>query len=81
MNTDKEFQNTCGSTGALLSYFFISRCFSFAAFFIPVLLAVIGLRISGAYKKINLLKWFSLAGHAHALVLRDVCQVPYPDLR
>ena len=23
MNTDKEFQNTCGSTGALLSYFFI----------------------------------------------------------
>ncbi len=58
MNTDKEFQNTCGSTGALLSYFFISRCFGFAAFFIPVLLAVIGLRISGAYKKINLLKWF-----------------------
>ena len=58
MNTQREFQNTCGSTGALLSYFFISRCFGFAAFVIPVLLAVFGLRISKAYTKINLLKWF-----------------------
>ena len=58
MNTQREFQNTCGSTGALLSYFFISRCFGFAAFIIPVLLAIIGLRISKAYTKINLLKWF-----------------------
>ena len=58
MNTQREFQNTCGSTGALLSYFFISRCFGFAAFIIPVLLAIIGLRISKAYTKINLFKWF-----------------------
>ncbi len=58
MNTQREFQNTCGSTGALLSYFFISRCFGFAAFIIPVLLAIFGLRISKAYTKINLFKWF-----------------------
>lgn len=58
MNTQREFQNTCGSTGALLSYFFISRCFGFAAFIIPALLAIFGLRISKAYTKINLFKWF-----------------------
>ena len=58
MNTQREFQNTCGSTGALLSYFFISRCFGFAAFIIPILLAIFGLRISKAYTKINLFKWF-----------------------
>ena len=50
--------NYCGSLGALLSNFFISRCFGLAAFAIPVLLAVIGLRWSGAYKKLNLFKWF-----------------------
>ena len=58
MNTQREFQNTCGSTGALLSHFFISRCFGFAALLIPVLLLVFGLRISRAYAKINLFKWF-----------------------
>ncbi|MBQ6203646.1 MAG: DNA translocase FtsK 4TM domain-containing protein [Prevotella sp.] len=57
-NEKREFMNYCGSLGALLSNFFISRCFGLAAFAIPVLLAVIGLRWSGAYKKLNLFKWF-----------------------
>ena len=57
-NEKREFMNACGSTGALLSYFFISRCFGLAAFAIPVLLAVVGLRMSGAYKKLSLFKWF-----------------------
>ena len=57
-NEKREFMNYCGSMGALLSNFFISRCFGLAAFAIPVLLAVIGLRLSGAYKSLNLFKWF-----------------------
>ena len=57
-NEKREFMNACGSLGSLLSYYCISRCFGLAAFGIPVLLAVIGLRMSGAYKKLNLFKWF-----------------------
>ena len=30
-NTARSFQNTCGSVGAIVSYFFISRCFFFWA--------------------------------------------------
>jgi len=57
-NTDREFKNACGSAGALLSNFFIARCFGLSAFLIPVLLLVVGLKMSKAYTKINLLKWF-----------------------
>ncbi|MBR1462155.1 MAG: DNA translocase FtsK 4TM domain-containing protein [Prevotella sp.] len=58
LNTTRDFQNSCGSIGALLSDFFIARCFGIAAFIIPVLLALVGLRMMHAYNKINLLKWF-----------------------
>ena len=58
LNTHQEYQNSCGSIGALLSYFFISRCFGLSAFIIPVLMALIGLRMMHAYNNINLLKWF-----------------------
>ena len=57
-NTGQEFQNRCGSVGALLGHFFIARCFGLAALVIPVLLAVFGLRISRAYTSLNTLKWF-----------------------
>ncbi len=58
MNTNKEFQNSCGSMGALMSHFFIARCFGIAAFIIPVIMILIGLRMMHAYNNINLLKWF-----------------------
>lgn len=58
LNTGHDFANSCGSVGALISHFFIARCFGLAAFIIPPLLALIGLRISRAYTKINIIKWF-----------------------
>ena len=58
LNTHQEYQNSCGSIGAVISYFFISRCFGLSAFIIPVLMALIGLRMMHAYNNINLLKWF-----------------------
>ncbi len=58
LNSTRDFQNSCGSIGALLSNFFIARCFGIAAFIIPVLLALVGLRMMHAYNNINLLKWF-----------------------
>lgn len=58
LNTSHEFQNYCGSMGALLAYFFVSRCFGLAAFFLPVILIIIGLKMVHAYPKLNVLKWF-----------------------
>lgn len=57
-NSAREFQNYCGSIGALLSYGLISRCFGIPAFLIPAFIALCGVRMMGAYKKISLLKWF-----------------------
>ena len=31
-NTERAFQNTCGSIGAIISHFFISSCFAFNSF-------------------------------------------------
>ena len=56
-NTAKLFKNSCGSFGAFVSYFFISRCFGFSAFIIPVFVGMMGLRLVKAYH-FNLLKWF-----------------------
>ena len=57
LNSHKEFENYCGSIGALLSWFFIARCFGLSAFLIPVFLGLTGLRMMKVYK-VNLLKWF-----------------------
>ena len=56
-NSTRSFQNTCGSIGAITSYFFISRCFGIAAFTIPIFLILCGLRLMNAYR-VNLWKWF-----------------------
>ena len=58
MNTGQEYQNSCGSIGAIISYFFISRCFGISSFVIPVLMGLAGLRLMHAYNNINFLKWF-----------------------
>ena len=57
LNKNREFKNSCGSFGAFVSYFFISRCFGLSAFVIPIFMIMAGLRLVKAYK-INLLKWF-----------------------
>lgn len=57
LNKNREFKNSCGSFGAFVSYFFISRCFGLSAFIIPIFMGLAGLRLVNAYK-INLLKWF-----------------------
>lgn len=57
MNTDRQFANYCGSLGAILSYIIITKNFGIAAFFIPVFVILVGLRLMGVYK-VNLWKWF-----------------------
>lgn len=57
-NSTKVFQNSCGSVGALLSYFLIARCFGIPAFIIPLYIILCGVRMMKAYEKINLWKWF-----------------------
>lgn len=56
-NSGKIFHNSCGSLGAFAAYFFISRCFGFAAFAIPLFFALVGLKMVKAYS-VSLLKWF-----------------------
>ncbi len=56
-NASRAFQNTCGSVGALLSWFFIARCFGVPAFLIPLFMIMAALQLMNAYK-VNLLKWF-----------------------
>ena len=57
LNTQHEFQNSCGSLGAYLSHFFIKRCFGFPAFLIPIIMIMIAGKIMKAYN-VRLLKWF-----------------------
>ena len=57
-NASRSFQNICGSIGAYISHFFISKCFGISAFLIPVFMIICSLKLSGTYRNINLLKWF-----------------------
>lgn len=57
-NAERSFQNTCGSLGAITSYFFITCCFGLPAFLIPVFIFITGLKQMEVYPKINLWKWF-----------------------
>ena len=56
-NQNGEFHNACGSLGAYTSYFFIKQCFGVPAFFVPVFMLLVSLRLLKAFKP-NLLKWF-----------------------
>ena len=57
LNTERIFQNTCRSLGAILSYFFITQNFGFAAFLIPSFLVLAGIRLMRICM-VNLWKWF-----------------------
>ena len=56
-NSDHQFQNYCGSIGAIISYWLIYANFGLPAFLLPVFFILCGLQLMHAYK-INLWKWF-----------------------
>lgn len=58
LNSGKEFQNSCGSLGAVISDFFINKCFGIPAFFIPLFIIVWSLKCMGAKPNLKLGKWF-----------------------
>ncbi len=57
LNSKRIFHNSGNSFGAFLSYFFISKCFGFSAFLVPIFLGLLGLRLVKAYR-INILLCF-----------------------
>jgi len=58
LNSNRDFKNSCGSMGALLSWFFMARSFGLSAFLIPLFMILAGLKMMHVYTKVNLLKWF-----------------------
>ena len=56
-NTGHQFQNYCGSLGAIISYWLIAVNFGLPAFLLPLYFILVGFQLMHAYK-INLLKWF-----------------------
>ena len=56
-NNEQQFQNYCGSQGAIISYWLIAVNFGFPAFLLPCYIIMAGLQLMNAYK-VNLWKWF-----------------------
>ena len=56
-NSEHQFQNYCGSIGAIISYWLIAQNFGFPGFLFPTFFIIWGLQLMPAYK-INLWKWF-----------------------
>ncbi len=44
------FKNSCGLWGAQSAFFFINKCFGVAAYFIPVYLILLGLKLVGSFR-------------------------------
>jgi DNA translocase ftsK len=57
MNTNRIFTNYCGSIGAIMSYFFMAVNFGIPAFFIPIFVVLVGVKLMKIYT-VNLWKWF-----------------------
>ncbi|MBF1564685.1 MAG: DNA translocase FtsK 4TM domain-containing protein, partial [Prevotella salivae] len=45
MNTNRIFTNYCGSIGAIMSYFFMAVNFGIPAFFIPIFVVLVGVKL------------------------------------
>ena len=56
-NESHQFQNYCGSLGAIISYWLMAINFGFPAFLIPAFLIMVGFQLMHTYK-VNLWKWF-----------------------
>ena len=76
-NTGREFQNYCGSIGALLSYALISRCFGIPAFIIPMFIILCSVRMMGAYKKTEPLEMVLGHGFGDDMAIHYLCKVPH----
>ena len=57
MDKNLKFGNICSKFGAFTAHFFIKQCFGIPAFFIPVFLFLLSVRLMGAYR-LGLWKWF-----------------------
>lgn len=57
LNTDHDFRNYCGSSGAIMSYALMTLCFGIPAYIIPLFVAIVGLKMMRVYT-INAWKWF-----------------------
>ncbi len=57
LNEKRTFENTCGSLGAILSYFLITKNFGYPAFLIPAFFLFVSGRMFRFYTA-NLWKWF-----------------------
>ena len=60
-DADRQTHNLCGSLGALTANFFIRDGFGWAAFIIPVLIGLAGVKLMKAYQ-VRLLRWFVMLG-------------------
>ena len=56
-NGNHQYTNSCGSFGAIISWWLISENFGLPAFIIPLFMVMAALVLMNAYK-INVLKWF-----------------------
>lgn len=57
LNENGEFQNSCGSIGAYVSYFFIRQCFGLSSFLVPIFLLLASFNMMRIYD-VKLWKWF-----------------------
>ena len=58
---NKGAKNICGAFGALTAYSFINRWFGLAAYFIPIFLILLGLKLIGSFR-IRIVRIFILMG-------------------
>lgn len=58
-STHNGVKNYAGSRGAQLASYFINRCFGISSYFIPVFLAVLGLKLMKV-ARVRLWKWFAV---------------------
>lgn len=61
LNVERELTNKMGSLGAYAAYFFMKRCFGFAAFLVPFFALLVGLKMMRVCE-VRLLKWFLCMG-------------------
>ena len=57
MDKSLKFGNICNKFGAFTAHFFMKQCFGIPAFFIPVFMLLLSVRMMGAYT-MKLWKWF-----------------------
>ena len=61
ISQNKGAKNICGAFGALTAYSFINKWFGLAAYFIPIFLVLLGLKLIGSFR-IRIIRIFILLG-------------------